>query len=65
MIEQIDLWEKPQAKEMYMLAGWRQWADAGMVSSGLPEYLIQLTHARQIGGIRSGRILSLPGAWNA
>jgi predicted ATP-grasp superfamily ATP-dependent carboligase len=52
MIEQIDLWEKPQAKEIYMLAGWRQWADAGMVSSGLPEYLIQLTHARQIGGIR-------------
>jgi hypothetical protein len=51
MTDQLDLWEKPQSKEMYMVAGWRQWADAGMVSSGLPEYLIQLTGARQIGRI--------------
>jgi predicted ATP-grasp superfamily ATP-dependent carboligase len=51
MTDQLDLWEKPQTKEMYMLAGWRQWADAGMVSSGLPEYLVQITGARQIGKI--------------
>jgi hypothetical protein len=51
MTEQIDLWEKPRAKEIFMLAGWRQWADAGMVSSGLPEYLVRLTNARQVGRI--------------
>jgi proteasome assembly chaperone (PAC2) family protein len=34
-----------------MIAGWRQWADAGSVSSGLPHYLIQQTDARPIGAI--------------
>lgn len=47
----VDLWEQPEAKEIYMIAGWRQWADAGSVSSGLPEYLVEHTHARQIGRI--------------
>ena len=28
---------------MYMIAGWRQWADACSISSGLPDYLIQKT----------------------
>lgn len=51
MSNALDLWETPQAKEMYMLAGWRQWADAGSVSSGLPEYLIQRTKAKKIGTI--------------
>jgi len=46
-----ELLEKPQADEMYMIAGWRQWADAGSVSSGLPEYLIELSGARLIGSI--------------
>lgn len=45
------LWEKPSAKEMVMIAGWRQWADAGAISSTLPEYLIEQTNARQIGSI--------------
>lgn len=45
----IDLWEKPEAKETYMIAGWRQWADAGSISSGLPEYLIERTKAEKIG----------------
>ncbi|HNB52589.1 MAG TPA: PAC2 family protein [Anaerolineales bacterium] len=45
----LELLETPQADEVYMLAGWRQWADAGSVSSGLPEYLIQRTKARRIG----------------
>jgi predicted ATP-grasp superfamily ATP-dependent carboligase len=36
---------------MYLIAGWRQWADAGSMSSGLPLYLIQQTKARQIGAI--------------
>ncbi|NUM48650.1 MAG: PAC2 family protein [Anaerolineales bacterium] len=47
----LDLWETPQTAEIYMLAGWRQWADAGSVSSGLPEYLIQRTKAKKIGTI--------------
>lgn len=35
-----------------MIAGFRQWADAGSVSSALPEYLIQQTSAEPIGKIR-------------
>lgn len=52
MTETIKLWERPEADELIMLIGWRQWADAGSVSSGLPQYLIQQTSARQIGEIR-------------
>lgn len=47
----VDLWEQPTAREIFMVIGWRQWADAGSVSSGLPEYLVELTSARQIGTI--------------
>lgn len=47
----VDLWERPEAHEVYMVVGWRQWADAGSVSSGLPEYLVEHTHARSIGMI--------------
>ena len=53
MTDVVEIWEQPQAKEIYMLAGWRQWADAGSASSGLPQYLIQRANARQIGRIRS------------
>lgn len=48
----VELWDKPVAKEMYMIAGWRQWADAGSVSSGLPQYLVAQTGARKIGEIK-------------
>jgi proteasome assembly chaperone (PAC2) family protein len=48
----LDLWEKPTAKEIYLIAGWHQWADAGMISSGLPEYLIKQTAAKKIGEIK-------------
>lgn len=51
MSNAVNLWEKPQAKEIYMLAGWRQWADGGSISSGLPRYLWQETGARKIGEI--------------
>jgi hypothetical protein len=51
MVDALELWEKPQSKEIYMLAGWRQWADAGSVSSGLPEYLAQQSAAKPIGQI--------------
>jgi proteasome assembly chaperone (PAC2) family protein len=53
MSEAIELWEQPKAEEVHMIAGWRQWADAGSISSSLPRYLIQQTGARQIGAIRS------------
>lgn len=49
----LDLREKPQHDNMYMLLGWRQWADAGSISSGLPKYLAQETNARKIGSIKS------------
>lgn len=52
MSDAVEIWEKPEAEEIYMFAGWRQWADAGSVSSGLPPYLIKQTGARQIGEIR-------------
>ena len=50
MSELFELWEKPRGK--YMIAGWRQWADAGEVSSGLPQYLIDLTQAEKIGEMK-------------
>ncbi|MGB8645253.1 MAG: PAC2 family protein [Anaerolineae bacterium] len=49
----IQLAEKPLADEIYMLAGWRQWADAGAISSELPRYVIDQTHARKIGELQS------------
>ena len=52
MDDLVELWEKPVAEEKYMIAGWRQWADAGDVSSGLPQYLIEQTGARKIGEIK-------------
>ena len=48
----LEFWKKPEADEVYMLAGFRQWADAGSVSSGLPEYIVQQTRAEPIGRIR-------------
>jgi proteasome assembly chaperone (PAC2) family protein len=53
MSDAVEIWERPQADEIYMIAGWRQWADAGSISSGLPQYLIQQTGARQIGQIHA------------
>src|SRR6476620_1578478 len=49
----VELQEIPVADEMYMLAGWRHWADAGSTSSELPPYLIDQLNARQIGRIRN------------
>jgi proteasome assembly chaperone (PAC2) family protein len=49
MPDVLDIWEQPEAKEVYMIAGWRQWADAGSISSSLPRYLAQQTGARKIG----------------
>ena len=51
MDDLVRLEERPTAKEKYMIAGWHQWADAGAISSGLPQYLIDHTGARRIGEI--------------
>jgi proteasome assembly chaperone (PAC2) family protein len=48
----INIWERPKAEQIYMIAGWEQWADAGSVSSGLPQYLINHFRARKIGELR-------------
>lgn len=52
MHEMLRIWEEPVDDEVYMIAGWDQWADAGELSSGLPRYLIEQLDARKIGEIR-------------
>lgn len=47
----IEFTERPQSRHLVMLIGWRQWADAGSMSSGLPQYLIQRSDARRIGSL--------------
>ncbi len=51
MDDLVKIWEKPVADEIYMIAGWHQWADAGSISSGLPQYLVDQTNAKKIGEI--------------
>jgi predicted ATP-grasp superfamily ATP-dependent carboligase len=62
MNDLIQLWEIP-APGKYLVAGWHQWADAGEVSSGLPQYLIEHTRARKIGEIEPGDfyLFQIPG----
>ncbi len=52
MSELFEIWDKPAAEKIVMFVGWRQWADAGSISSGLPQYLIKQTGARKIGEIK-------------
>jgi len=63
MDDLVELWEKPIAQGKPMIAGWRQWADAGGVSSELPQYLMDQTGARKIGEIGPDRfyLFQLPG----
>jgi proteasome assembly chaperone (PAC2) family protein len=49
MANAYEFWKKPETDELYMMSGFRQWADAGSVSSGLPHYLVQQTRAEPIG----------------
>jgi proteasome assembly chaperone (PAC2) family protein len=51
MADALTFYEKPETGDLVMLAGWRQWADAGSISSGLPLYLVQQLKAHQIGVI--------------
>ena len=52
MDELIELQGRSTAKETFMIAGWRQWADAGSISSELPTYLVEQMDAAKIGQIR-------------
>jgi proteasome assembly chaperone (PAC2) family protein len=52
MPDELELQSIPKAADLSMIVGWRQWADAGAVSSGLPQYLVQQTNAKKIGTIR-------------
>jgi proteasome assembly chaperone (PAC2) family protein len=62
MNDLVDLWEKP-ASGKYLIAGWHQWADAGDISSGLPQYLVEQAQARKIGQIKpdSFYLFQIPG----
>jgi len=62
MNELIELWEKP-TRARYVIAGWHQWADAGEISSGLTQYLIEQTQAARIGRIKPDRfyLFQIPG----
>jgi proteasome assembly chaperone (PAC2) family protein len=53
MDELVKLWQTPTAEKIFMLAGWQQWADAGSISSGLPQYLVERMQATKIGEIAS------------
>jgi len=52
-----------QVEPTYMIAGFSQWANAGNVSSGIPEYLIDKLSARRVGHICKNDfyIFQLPG----
>ena len=50
--QDYEFWKKPHSDDVVMITGFRQWADAGSVSSELPEYLVQQSHAESIGRIR-------------
>lgn len=64
MDDLIEIIEKPGAAELYMIAGWQQWADAGAISSSLPQYLINQTEAEKIGEIKPQGfyLFQIPGA---
>ena len=63
MDQLFEIWDKPPTGK-YLIAGWHQWADAGDISSGLPQYLINHTQATITGRIRSEGyyLFQLPGA---
>jgi proteasome assembly chaperone (PAC2) family protein len=49
----LDLRETPKAENTVMIIGWRQWADAGSISSALPRYLLERTKSRKIGDVKN------------
>lgn len=63
MSKLVEIIEKPSADEIFLLAGWHQWADAGSISSGLPDYLIELTGAKKVASLPSNSyyLFQIPG----
>lgn len=59
----FEIYGEPEADEIYMVVGWRQWADAGAMSSGFPKYLIKRTEAEKIGELNNGDfyLFQIPG----
>ncbi|MER2597969.1 MAG: PAC2 family protein [Caldilineales bacterium] len=64
MTDLLEFWQYPNEKDIVMLAGWRQWADAGNISSGLLRYLINQTEAHRIGRLNTAGcyLFQVPGA---
>lgn len=64
MTDGLHLWELSITDPLFMIAGWRQWADAGSISSGLPRYLIDHLSATKIGEIDAHGfyLFQIPGA---
>lgn len=64
MADALELWKHPRSDEINMIVGWRQWADAGSVSSGLPAFLVRQLGAEPIGQIRGDGfyLFQTPGA---
>jgi proteasome assembly chaperone (PAC2) family protein len=64
MDDLLEFTDRPVCEESYMIAGWRQWADAGAISSALPQYLIDQRGAQRIGQIRSDSfyLFQIPGS---
>ena len=52
MSEISELWDAPAAKEIFAIAGWEQWANAGSVSSDLTKYLVDHLKAKHIGRMK-------------
>ncbi len=52
MNELLQFDDIPKAENTILIPGWRQWADAGSISSGLPQYLIDMIGARKIGQMK-------------
>ena len=49
MAQTFEIWDAPETAEVFAVAGWEQWANAGSVSSDLPQYLVDHLEARRIG----------------
>ncbi len=53
MENHVQILVEPVPRAQFMILGWRQWADAGAVSSGLPVYLIEKYHGERVASIDS------------
>ena len=65
MDELIEFVEKPVAQEMYMIAGWRQWADAGVDFVGLAAVSRRKNGGEKNRAGQVGRVLHVPSPWHA